>query len=214
MTSRTLLLMLAVFAVPSTSPAIWNDDIRLYTSPGSPTNKDIFDFEASRSFPDPGYVSIDQSINIHGNEIDIWVLIEDRHTSGNVFAAVLVSDGAFFEDLGPLAPGTYQVNVEMWLTPWRLTLGGELIDANPRQLTRELIDAETLQLTIVPEPPTAVLLLLAVFARTPVHSASRHGSAIICVPASCGSRRGTFAARPVLLGTAYTRTRFEIRVNI
>jgi hypothetical protein len=150
----SLIVVLAVFGIPSTSVGVWDDDIWLFTSPPLPTDEDVFDLDAGRSFPDAGYFSIDQSISVNGNEIDVWALIQDQHTRPNaVFAQHLTWCGAFFNDFGPLAAGTYEVNVHILLTPWPATSGGELIDE------------ETLQFTVtsaVPEPGTILLLVPAI----------------------------------------------------
>jgi hypothetical protein len=48
---------------------------------------------------------------------------------------VMTPVGAFFNDFGPLAAGTYYVNAEIWLTPWPSTSGVYLHDQGSLQFT-------------------------------------------------------------------------------
>jgi len=131
-----LLVLSAVFAVASTSLGDEWDDFHIIIDPPSPTDEDTFDLRAFRWFPDSGYLGIDQSIIVSGNQIDVWALIQDQHTQpGSVFLTVMTPGGAFFNDFGPLAAGTYQVNAEIWLTPWPATSGGYLYDEGSLQFT-------------------------------------------------------------------------------
>src|SRR5918996_1675657 len=109
-----VLVLSAVFAVASTSAGDEWDDFHITIDPSSPTDQDTFDLRAFRWFPDSGYVGIDQSISVSGNQIDVWALIQDQHTRpGSVFLTVMTPGGAFFNDFRPLAAGTYQVNAEI-----------------------------------------------------------------------------------------------------
>jgi hypothetical protein len=89
--------------------------LSVYVIPDTPASNDTFSLKALHGFGDPGQQRIDQSISITGQQIDISVTILDKHCCGNVFPQVLVSDGAKFNNnIGPLATGTYHVDVQMW----------------------------------------------------------------------------------------------------
>lgn len=131
-----LLVLSAVFASGSTSAGDEWDDFHITIDPSAPTDEDTFDLRVFRWFPDSGYVSLDQSISVSGNRIDVWALIQDQHTQpDSAFLTVMTPGGAFFNDFGPLTAGTYQVNAELWLTPWPAASGGYLYDEGGRQFT-------------------------------------------------------------------------------
>jgi hypothetical protein len=112
------------------------DDFHITIDPSSPTDKDTFDLRAFRWFPDSGYLGIDQSISVSGNQIDVRALVQDQHTRpDSAFLTVMTPGGAFFPEFGPLAAGTYQLNTEIWLTPWPDTSGGYLCDEGNLQFT-------------------------------------------------------------------------------
>jgi hypothetical protein len=124
-----------VYAASTCKGDEW-DDFHITIVPSSPTDEDTFDLRAFRWFPDSGYQGIDQSISVSGNQIDVWALIQDQHTRpDSAFLTVMTPGGAFFNDFGPLAAGTYQVNAEIWLTPWPATSGGYLYDEGSLQFT-------------------------------------------------------------------------------
>jgi hypothetical protein len=131
-----LIVLLAVISVASISAGDEWDNFHITIDPSSRTDEDTFDLHAFRWFPDSGYVHLDQSISVSGNQIDVWALIQDQHTRpDSAFLTVMTPRGAFFNDIGPLAAGTYQVNAEIWLTPWPATSGGNLYDAGNLQFT-------------------------------------------------------------------------------
>ena len=130
-----LVLAAAVSAASASAGDEW-DDFHITIDPSSPTNEDTFDLRAFRWFPDSGYLGIDQSISVSGNQIDVRALVQDQHTRpGSVFLTVMTPVGAFFNDFGPLTAGTYHVNAEIWLTPWPSTSGGYLYDEGSLQFT-------------------------------------------------------------------------------
>lgn len=135
-TGFRLLVLSAMFSVAHPSAGdIW-DDFHITIDPSSPTDEDTFDLRAFRWFGDSGYLPIDQSIHVSGNQINVWALVQDLHTQpGSVFLTVMTPAGAFFDDYGPLAAGTYDVNAELWLTPWPATSGGYLYDSGSLQFT-------------------------------------------------------------------------------
>jgi hypothetical protein len=131
-----LVVLSAVISVASTSVGDEWDDFHITIDPSSPTDEDTFDLRAFRWFPDSGYLHLDQSISVSDNQIDAWALIQDQHTRPDTaFLTVMTPGGAFFDDLGPLAAGTYRVNAEIWLTPWPATSGGSLYDEGSLQFT-------------------------------------------------------------------------------
>jgi hypothetical protein len=128
--------MSAVISFASISAGDEWDDFHITIDPSSPTDEDTFDLRAFRWFPDSGYVHLDQSISVSGNQIDVWALIQDQHTQpDSAFLTVMTRGGAFFNEFGPLPVGTYQVNAEIWLTPWPATSGGYLYDEGSLQFT-------------------------------------------------------------------------------
>ena len=149
-----LLFMLVLIAFPSKCVAIWDDDIYIYTNPHPPKANEKFTLAAIRSFPDAGYECVWQSISIDGNRIDISATIQDHHSDlGIVFAQVLATGGAWFDNFGPLEAGTYEANVKIWLTRWPATTGGQLIDEEKLQFR---VAAE------VPEPSACLLLMCVI----------------------------------------------------
>ena len=66
-----VVVLSAVFAVASTSVGDEWDDFHITIDPSSPTDEDTFDLRAFRWFPDSGYVHLDQSISVSGNQIDV-----------------------------------------------------------------------------------------------------------------------------------------------
>ena len=149
-----LLVTLVLIAFPSKCMAIWDDDIYIYTNPNPPRANESFTLAAIRSFPDAGYECVGQSISIDGNRIDISATIQDQHSQlGIFFANYVTTGGAWFDDFGSLAAGTYQTNVKIWLTRWPDTAGGQLIDEENLQFT---VAAE------VPEPDACLLLVCAI----------------------------------------------------
>ncbi len=131
-----MLVLVATVSVKSTSAADEWDDFHITIDPSSPTDKDTFDLRAFRWFPDSGYLGIDQSISVSGNQIDVRALVQDQHTRpDSAFLTVMTPGGAFFPEFGPLAAGTYQLNTEIWLTPWPDTSGGYLCDEGNLQFT-------------------------------------------------------------------------------
>jgi hypothetical protein len=131
-----LIALSAPLSLTSTSAADEWDDFHITIDPSSPTDEEIFDLHAFRWFPDSGYVGLDQSIRVTGNQIDLWALVQDQHTQpDSAFLTVMTRGGAFFDDFGPLAAGTYHFNAEIWLTPWPETSGGSLYDTGQLQFT-------------------------------------------------------------------------------
>ena len=131
-----LVVLSAVISVASTSAGDEWDDFHITIDPSSPSDEDTFDLRAFRWFPDSGYLHLDQSISVSGNQIDVWALVQDQHTRpDSAFLTVMTPGGAFFNDFGPLPAGTYQVNAEIWLTPWPATSGGYLYDEGNLQFT-------------------------------------------------------------------------------
>jgi hypothetical protein len=131
-------LLLAGFAAISAAPASADEwtEFHITIDPASPSAGETFDLHAFSWFGDSGYVPLDQSIEVAGNEINVSALLQDWHSRpGYFFATVMTPGGAFFNDFGPLAAGTYQVNAEVWLTPWPATSGGYLYDQGSRQFT-------------------------------------------------------------------------------
>jgi hypothetical protein len=124
-----LVVLSAVISVASTSAGDEWDDFHIRIDPSTPTDEDKFDLRAFRWFPDSGYLHLDQSIFVSDNQIDVWALVQDQHTRpDSAFLTVMTPGGAFVDDFGPLPAGTYQVNAEIWLTPWPATSGGYLYD--------------------------------------------------------------------------------------
>jgi hypothetical protein len=124
-------------------------ELAVTADPASPVHADTFDLSVLHEFGDTGYGHLDQSISVNGNQIDVDVLMQDLHTKpGSVFAAIIMPSGAFFDDFGPLAAGTYEVNAQMWLTPWPDTGPGYLYDTG------------SLTFRAAPEPNAAALLLV------------------------------------------------------
>src|SRR4051794_40739063 len=104
------------------------DDFIVQVDPRAPTTNDKLNVRAYRNFGDTGYVVLDQSISNDGNQIGVKVLIQDEHSRpGYAFADVVLPYGANFQNVGPLAAGNYQLNAQMFLTPWPQTTGGQLI---------------------------------------------------------------------------------------
>jgi len=135
-TGLRLLVLSAVFMVASTSAGDEWDDFHITIDPSSPTDDDTFDLRAWLWFSDSGYLRLDQSISVSGNQIDVRALIQDQHTRpDSAFLTVMTREGAFFNDFGPLAVGTYHVNAEVWLTPWPSTSGGYLYDEGSLHFT-------------------------------------------------------------------------------
>ena len=143
-----LAAMAWVLAVPAA-----RGELAVTAGPASPVRADVFDLSVVRAFNDPGYGHLEQSITVNGNQIDVDVVIQDLHTQpGTVFPQVITTSGALFEDLGPLAAGTYEVNARMWLTPWPDTGPGALYDTG----------SLTLHAAAAPEPGAAALMLIGV----------------------------------------------------
>ena len=131
-----VLVLAAAVSAASTSAGDEWDDFHITIDPLSPTSEDTFDLRAFRWFPDSGYLGIDQSVSVSGNQIDVRALVQDQHTRpGSVFLTVMTPVGAFFNDFGPLTAGTYHVSAEIWLTPWPSTSGGYLYDEGSLQFT-------------------------------------------------------------------------------
>jgi hypothetical protein len=131
-----LVIFATILAVASTSAGDEWTDFHIVIDPSSPTNEETFDLRAFRWFGDSGYVRLDQSIQVTGNQIDVRTLIQDQHTQpDSFFLTVMTQGGAFFNDFGPLATGTYQVNAEIWITPWPRTSGGYLFAEGSREFT-------------------------------------------------------------------------------
>lgn len=152
--ARRILLALVLIAIPSKCQAVWDADISIYTDPNPPRANESFTLAAIRLFPDAGYECVGQSISIDGNRIDISATIQDQHSQlGIFFAKYETTAGAWFDDFGPLAAGTYQTNVKIWLTRWPETAGGQLIDEENLQFN---VAAE------VPEPAACLLLMCAI----------------------------------------------------
>jgi hypothetical protein len=129
------LVLAAAGLTTSPSAADW-DDLVISVTPASPTDEETFDLRALKPFHDSGFVSIDQSIAVHGNQIDVRALVQDQHTRpGHVFLTVISPRGAFFNDYGPLAAGTYTVNAEIWYTAWPSTTYDFLYDEGSLQFT-------------------------------------------------------------------------------
>jgi len=119
-------------------------------TPSYLTDQDTFDLRAFHTFGDPGYAAIDQTISVNGNQIDVYVLMQDLHTMpGSAFPQVISPAGAFFDDFGALAAGTYNVNAEMWYTTW------------PSTAPAVFFDTGTLTFDVVPEPGTLSMMLAA-----------------------------------------------------
>ena len=138
------------------APAV-RGELAVTADPVSPTETDTFDLSVLGEFNDAGYGWLDQSIVVDGDQIDVDVVMQDLHTQpGMAFAQVITTSGAMFEDLGPLAAGTYQVNARMWLATWPDTEPGYLYDIGSLTLhsaTPGLGGA-------APEPGAAVLMLV------------------------------------------------------
>ncbi len=127
-------------------------ELAVTTDPVAPVLTDAFDLSVLREFGDAGYGLLDQSITVDGDQIDVDVVIQDLHTQpGVVFAQVVKASGALFEDVGPLATGTYRVNARMWLASWPDHGPGTLYDTG--SLTLHALHAAS-----APEPSTAVLM--------------------------------------------------------
>lgn len=134
--STCVLVLAFAVSIASTSAGDEWDDFYITIDPSSPTSEDTFDLRAFRWFPDSGYLGIDQSISVSGNQIDVRALVQDQHTRPNsAFLTVMTPVGALFNDFGPLAAGTYHVSAEIWLTPWPSTSDGYLYDEGSLQFT-------------------------------------------------------------------------------
>ena len=126
-------------------------DLAVTADPVSPVHTNTFDLSVWRAFDDSGYGHLDQSIRVNGSQIDVDVVIQDLHTQpGAIFRQVVTTSGAVFEDVGPLATGTYQVNARMWLASWPSTGPGTLYDTGSLTL-------HALQAMAAPEPGSALL---------------------------------------------------------
>jgi hypothetical protein len=131
-----IIVLAAVCSVASSSAGDEWDEFHIRIDPTSPTSQETFDLHAFVWFGDSGYLPLEQSIDVIGNQINVRALIQDQHTRPNsVFLTVMTRGGAFFNDFGPLPAGTYDVNAEVWLTPWPATSGGYLYDQGSLQFT-------------------------------------------------------------------------------
>jgi hypothetical protein len=102
----------SVCAAPRSSFADWYGDFIVSVSPPTPTSLQTFDLRVIQVFGDPSQERVEQSITINGNRLSVYVLMKDLF---GVFPQVVTADGAFFDDFGPLAAGTYHVDAEMWM---------------------------------------------------------------------------------------------------
>jgi hypothetical protein len=133
--SAGAIIFVAVLSHASLSAADW-DDLVISVSPASPTDEQTFDLRALKGFHDSGYLRIDQSIEVNGNQIDVRALVQDQHTiPGMFFLQVITPVGAFFDDFGPLAAGTYTVNAEIWYTFWPYTSYDYLLEEGSMEFT-------------------------------------------------------------------------------
>jgi hypothetical protein len=150
--SIAVIALLFQVSAAHADPPLFNE-LAVTVTPSSLTDQDTFDLRAFHTFGDTGYTRLDQTVSVSGNQIDVYVLIQDLHTMPNsVFPQVITPAGAFFDDYGPLAAGTYQVNAEMWYTAWPTTEPSIFFDMG--SLTFEVTSA-------VPEPTTVGMMLVA-----------------------------------------------------
>jgi hypothetical protein len=108
---KSFFLSAACFLVPQL-PSI--AALNISVNPLPLTSDDLFSLRATHLFGDPGQERLDQSITVSGYNIDVYVLMHDLHGSG-VWPEVITPDGAYLRGLGPLSPGTYQVDAQMWM---------------------------------------------------------------------------------------------------
>jgi hypothetical protein len=101
-----------VCAAPISSFADWYGDLLISVSPPTPSSVETFDLEVLQVFGDPSQERVEQTIAIDGDRIHVYVLMRDLF---GIFPQVVTADGAFFDDFGPLAAGTYDVDAEMWM---------------------------------------------------------------------------------------------------
>ena len=69
-TIGVLVLAAAVSAASTSAGDEW-DEFHITIDPSSPTSEVKFDLRAFRWFPDSGYLGIDQSVTVSGNQIDV-----------------------------------------------------------------------------------------------------------------------------------------------
>jgi hypothetical protein len=125
-------------AAPTSVYSDWYGDFLISVSPPTPSAVDPFDLEVLQVFGDPSQELVEQSLTIDGNRLHVYVLMKDLF---GVFPQVVTADGAFFDDIGPLAAGTYEVDAEMWMR--RPTVSGvdETFLINRGSLTFEVTPA-------------------------------------------------------------------------
>jgi hypothetical protein len=133
-------LVAGVLAAPASSYAEWYGDFEVSVSPSTPTSLETFDLLVTQVFGDPSQELAEQSISIDGDRIRAFVLMRDLF---GVFPQVVTTDGAFFDDIGPLAAGTYHVDAEMWMRRPREIIGEETVLINRGSLTFEVVPAAT-----------------------------------------------------------------------
>jgi hypothetical protein len=76
------------------------------------TSADTFALRAFHEFGSCCMTRLDQSITFDVNQIDVYVLMEPPF---DIVLPVVTPHGAYFTGLGPLDPGTYHVDAEMWM---------------------------------------------------------------------------------------------------
>ena len=130
----------SVCAAPINSYADWFGDFLVSVSPSNPSSLETFDLQVSQVFGDPSQELVEQSLSIDGDRLHVYVLMKDLF---GIFPQVVTADGALFDDIGPLAAGTYQVDAEMWMRrPTKFT-GEETILINRGTLTFDVTPAPT-----------------------------------------------------------------------
>jgi hypothetical protein len=127
-----------VCAAPISAYSDWFGDFLISVSPSTPTALQTFDLQVLQVFGDPSQERVEQSITFDGNRLHVYVLMKDLF---GIFPQVVTADGAFFDDIGPLAAGTYRVDAEMWMR--RPTVSGvdETILINSGSLTFDVTPA-------------------------------------------------------------------------
>jgi hypothetical protein len=101
-----------VCAAPNSAYCDWFGDFTISVSPPAPSALEAFDLEVLQVFGDPSQELIEQSLTIDGDRLHVYVLMKDLF---GAFPQVVTADGAFFDDIGPLAAGKYHVDAEMWM---------------------------------------------------------------------------------------------------
>ena len=115
-----------------------NAALEVWINPANLTSAETFSLRAFHEFGSCCHQRLDQSISFEGNQIDVFVLMEPPY---EIALPVVNKYGAYFADLGPLGPGTYHVDAEMWMRRRRFA-GYEDVLFNTGSLTFEVAEPQ------------------------------------------------------------------------